>query len=586
MFRHLKNYRLVYSFLWQTYGQSWAVRWSFILRFAIRIGQLIVIPVAASMLISSLATGNFSEVWRFDWLYVGTVFAIGVIQPITRYIGMIGENPVYEKLNGEYFSKLISSDIDYFNNNMSGYLTTATRQFLDSGLELLRALRNKYLATILSIIFPLIVISYFDLVLGLAVLVMSSAQAIFILWGSKLVEPYRKASRQLYRINSGKISDIISNIVAVRASAQEKSYVKTVEQGAKDEAVVFTKRYTIQSKIIAGRETIVVLFFVIIIALIVTRAESGIISLTTAVLVLTYMTTIVTTISGLADDIDEHDDLVDKLVPALEILDRKNKIVDPKNPLTFEKVRGNIEFRNISFSYPEQENSAKVFDRFSLTIPRGQKVGVVGISGAGKSTLTKLLLRFDDVSEGSVRIDDHDIRRVRQTDLRRQIAYVPQEPLLFHASIRDNVIVSRPDATDDEIIEALRAAHAWEFTQKLPDKMDSVVGERGVKLSGGQKQRVAIARAFLQHSPIMVLDEATSALDSESEQIIKNSFGRILRGKTAIVVAHRLSTLSEMDRIIVIDQGELIEDGTHEQLLARDGVYAKLWRKQSRGLES
>jgi ATP-binding cassette subfamily B protein len=217
-------------------------------------------------------------------------------------------------------------------------------------------------------------------------------------------------------------------------------------------------------------------------------------------------------------------------------------------------------------------------------IPDGQKVGVVGISGAGKSTLTKLLLRFNDVDSGQVLINGVDIRDMLQTELRKHLAYVPQEPLLFHTSIKDNVALSNPNASDNEVNKALKAAHALEFVENLPDGLDSVVGERGVKLSGGQKQRVAIARAVLQHAPIMVLDEATSALDSESEQIIKKSFGEVLNGRTAIVVAHRLSTLSEMDRVIVLDKGKLVEDGTHDDLIAKHGLYAQLWHRQQNSL--
>jgi len=223
-----------------------------------------------------------------------------------------------------------------------------------------------------------------------------------------------------------------------------------------------------------------------------------------------------------------------------------------------------------------------VFSDFCLKIPHGQKVGVVGLSGAGKSTLTKLLLRFSDVDSGKIMIDGVDIRAVKQADLRKQIAYVPQEPLLFHASIRDNVLLTDPDSSDENVRKALKAAHAVTFVDQLSKGVESIVGERGVKLSGGQKQRIAIARAVLRHAPIMILDEATSALDSESEQIIKDSFSEILKGKTAIVIAHRLSTLSGMDRIIVIEHGKLIEDGTHEELVKRNGSYANLWKRQQR----
>jgi len=274
---------------------------------------------------------------------------------------------------------------------------------------------------------------------------------------------------------------------------------------------------------------------------------------------------------------------VDKIIPAFEILNRKNKITDPAQPLPFTKVRGDIRMEHMMFAY---DKGATVFTDFNLHIPAGQKVGIVGLSGAGKSTLTKLLLRFDDVTGGAIRIDGTNIVDIRQGDLRSNIAYVPQEPLLFHASIRENVLLSHPEATDKDIRRALKSAHALDFVSALPEQLDSIVGERGVKLSGGQKQRIAIARAVLRKTPIIILDEATSALDSESEQIIKDSFTDILKGRTAIVVAHRLSTLSEMDRIIVIEGGKLVEDGTHEQLVAAKGAYARLWNRQQRHLDT
>ena len=267
------------------------------------------------------------------------------------------------------------------------------------------------------------------------------------------------------------------------------------------------------------------------------------------------------------------------------MFNKENRVANPKTPKVFEKVKGIIKLRNVSFSYKEKESETLVFDKLSFDIPAGQKIGVVGLSGAGKSTLAKLLLRFDDIDSGSITVDDIDIRDVLQADLRRQIAYVPQEPLLFHSTIKENVLLSKPDATDKEVAAAIKSAHAAGFIEQLPDKLNSIVGERGVKLSGGQKQRIAIARAVLQNSPIIILDEATSALDSESEDIIKSSFKEILKGKTAVVVAHRLSTLSDMDRIIVIDKGEIVEDGTHQQLVARKGLYATLWKRQQTHLE-
>ena len=213
----------------------------------------------------------------------------------------------------------------------------------------------------------------------------------------------------------------------------------------------------------------------------------------------------------------------------------------------------------------------------------GEKVGLVGHSGGGKSTLTRLLLRQADIDAGTIAVGGQDIARVRQADLRSQIAYVPQDPLMFHRSLRDNIAFGRLDASDDEVRAAAAAANATEFVESLPQGFDTLVGERGVKLSGGQRQRVAIARAVLRAAPILVLDEATSSLDSESEELIQQALVEVMADRTAIVIAHRLSTVTAMDRLVVLADGEVVEDGTHEALLARGGTYAALWRKQSGG---
>ena len=249
------------------------------------------------------------------------------------------------------------------------------------------------------------------------------------------------------------------------------------------------------------------------------------------------------------------------------------------------RVRGEIRFDHVTFAYGRERGGVAEID---LTIRAGEKLGIVGASGAGKSSLVSLLLRLYDPEAGVISIDGHDLRSVTQESLRRQIGMVTQETAMFNRSARDNIAYGRPEASQDEIFAAARAAEADEFISGMADHQnrrgyDAYLGERGVKLSGGQRQRIALARAFLKDAPILVLDEATSALDSEVEASIQDALSRVMQGKTVLAIAHRLSTIAEMDRIIVLDRGRIVEIGSHDQLLAKDGLYARYWKRQSGG---
>ncbi|HTG90036.1 MAG TPA: ATP-binding cassette domain-containing protein, partial [Vicinamibacterales bacterium] len=256
-------------------------------------------------------------------------------------------------------------------------------------------------------------------------------------------------------------------------------------------------------------------------------------------------------------------------------------VVDAETAEVLSPADYGVELREVCFRYSPSQ--PLLFDRLSLPIPPGAKIGLVGRSGGGKTTLTRLLLRFSDIESGAILIGGQSIARVPQASLRNLIAYVPQDPSMFHRSIADNIRVGRPDATDADVRRAAGLAHAAEFIDALPAGYETLVGERGVKLSGGQRQRVAIARAILKDAPILVLDEATSALDSESEALIQDALWTLLAGRTAIVIAHRLSTVRRMDELIILDQGRIIERGSHDALLKSDGVYASLWAHQSGG---
>jgi ATP-binding cassette subfamily B protein len=268
----------------------------------------------------------------------------------------------------------------------------------------------------------------------------------------------------------------------------------------------------------------------------------------------------------------------------MQVLSQEHTVTDESNAKKLMVRNGEIALSNVSFSYEKKGTTKTLFDDLNLRIPSGQSVGLIGPSGGGKTTITKLLLRFMDIDGGSITIDGQDIASITQASLRDAITYVPQEPLLFHRSLKENIAYGKPTASMEEIIEAAKKAHAHEFIDDLPHKYDTLVGERGIKLSGGQRQRVALARAILKNAPIIVLDEATSALDSESEVLIQEALRKLMENRTTIVIAHRLSTIKHLDRILVLEKGKITEDGTHDELsTVKNGTYARLWAHQSGG---
>jgi ATP-binding cassette subfamily B protein len=283
---------------------------------------------------------------------------------------------------------------------------------------------------------------------------------------------------------------------------------------------------------------------------------------------------------GLSRSFLEFFEYLGNISDGVSVFVQSHEIVDQPDAPALQVTRGEIKFDDVSFTYKE---GLPVFENLSVTIAPKQQVGLVGFSGSGKSTFVNLMLRLFETQGGAIRIDGQNILEVTQDSLRENISMIPQDPQLFHRSLMENIRYGRLEASDDEVIEAAKKAHAHEFIMQTEQQYDSLVGERGVKLSGGQRQRISIARAILKDAPILILDEATSSLDSHTEKKIQLGLETLMQGRTVVVIAHRLSTISHMDRILVFDQGRIIEDGSHQQLLLKDGHYAHLWNMQAGG---
>ena len=308
--------------------------------------------------------------------------------------------------------------------------------------------------------------------------------------------------------------------------------------------------------------------------------QAGRISAGTIVLVQYYFTSVIFQTWNIGRAMSDSFKALSNAEEFVRILEAPLEVTDPFKPEVCSIQKGSIHLQSIGFKYREGKH---VFDDFSLTIPAGQRVGIVGFSGAGKSTLFKLLLRFLDVTNGSITIDGQDLRSITQDDLRKNISYVPQEPILFHRSLFENIAYGRAGATEAEVIDSAKRAHAHDFIVGLQKGYDTLVGERGIKLSGGERQRVALARVILKNAPILLLDEATSSLDSVSEKYIQQQLTEIMKDRTTLAIAHRISTIKQMDRIIVLADGKIVEDGSHAELLEKNGTYANLWTHQSQG---
>lgn len=536
------------------------------------------IDIIADESVGTVAVASLASILGFYTLVLLVRWIIGRIQILSLvYL----ESKVIVDLYDRAFSYLIRHSHNFFTSNFAGTLQRRVSRYAQSFDSIVETFVFDFFSTGVFFAGAIFVLWQRSPMLGIAI----GIWAIIFIYIQVLVAKYRhplriaraEAESQL----TGVLSDSISNQSTVSQFAASR-HEQTMLGGALGNWYQAAMRTHIADWWIWGIQGLfAVIIEVVLLFAAFTLWQQELLTVGDFVLIQIYVIGLIERISYIGNSIRRLFSAFADVQEMIDIFDTPYAIADKAGarPLAIEK--GEISLDQVSFSFSGEH---PVLSDFNLTIEAGEKVALVGPSGAGKSTVTKLLLRMYDVTDGSIRIDGQDIGQVTQESLRESISFVPQDPILFHRSLKDNIRYARPDATDEEVVDAAKKAHCHEFITGLKTGYDTHVGERGVKLSGGERQRVAIARAILKNAPILILDEATSALDSESEALIQDALRVLMEGKTVIVIAHRLSTIMTMDRIIVIEGGKIAAEGTHGELVThKGGLYQKLWSIQAGG---
>lgn len=513
-------------------------------------------------------------------IYIGFEALSWLGHRLEMYSGIQLSPRVMKDLTEQAYRHLIRHSYQYFSSNFVGALTRRVSRYGTAHEKLFDSVTLSLLPALLYLVGIIAVLGTRSLILSMA-LAVSTALFIYLQW--LLInwqQPLRHARAEEDSNMTAVLADSISNQNTVQlfaGSAYEESLVETAAERFKKALLrVWMSEWWIYGTL--G------LFGVVINATMLWLAlqywQAGVLVVGDFVLIQIYLFRLMESIWGIGREFRNIFTSIADAAEMVAILEMPHGVKDKRGAKHLRVDTAEVWFDDVSFKF---HDATPVLHQFNLTIAGGERVAFVGPSGAGKSTVTKLLLRLYDVDQGEIKIDKQDISKVTQDSLRDAIAFVPQEPILFHRTLMENIRYGWRDATDEEVIEAAKKAHCHEFISRLPEGYNTFVGERGIKLSGGERQRVAIARAILKDAPILVLDEATSSLDSESEALIQDALNVLMEGKTVIVIAHRLSTIMKMNRIVVMEQGSIVAQGTHLQLINERGLYQKLWSIQAGG---
>lgn len=585
--------RAVFGYYWQRAKKypGWVTGVVFSLPLAILLNSYLP-PLILANVLSRLSRHQYvaHDIWGsfgtqiLEYLFV--LFAgMAAWRLVDHFVWKL-EGYITKDIAEQVLDHMLKLSTDFHANNFTGSLVSQANKLISS--------YGRAADTSMFSVYPLISgIVIASVILApkapLYVLVLIISSALFIGFALRISKPVRHHGALTAAAESrqtGYLADAITNMVAIKSfsmGSYEKRRFKKATTTTSQSIFRLARAHQRQmnylgvlSRSMGGLALVMAIVSVMVFN----------INIATVFLIFSYTSSIVDQLFNFGNQaLRNYNRSIGDAFDMVQKLAMEPTVKDPSRPEKPRIGRGEVVFSAVEFDHESKENNRHkpLFSDFNLQISPGEKVGLVGHSGGGKTTLTKLILRFMDIESGEILIDGQNIAKITQDDLRGYITYVPQEPLLFHRTLAENISYGKLDASQEEIVKAARLAHAHEFIDDLPNGYETLVGERGIKLSGGQRQRVAIARAMLKDAPILVLDEATSALDSESEKLIQAALWKLMEGRTAIVIAHRLSTVQRMDRIVVLENGEVIEQGTHKDLLAAKGTYAKLWAHQSGG---
>ena len=550
-------------------------------------------------LVEWLATKDRETFWQEESKTLITMGAIVLIalpglvflQAAIVHQTLLGNYPMVIRWLAHRY--LLKQSLGFYQDEFAGRIATKVMQTSLAVRETVMKLLNVMVYVVVYFVSMLVIVAQADarLMVPLLVwLVIYIALQYYFVPRLKAVASKQADARSTM---SGRIVDSYSNIATVKLFSHTQREAEYAQEGMEGFLTTVYKQMRLATGLNTSIQTLnYILVFVVAALSIYLWQENAI-----GIGAITIAVSLALRLNGMAQwimwEVSALFENIGTVVDGMETLSKPLQVTDEKEAKPLIVKQGNIEFSNMNFSYAKADTEGNISQQriihdLNLNIKAGEKVGLVGRSGAGKSTLVNALMRFYDLESGEIKIDDQDISKVQQETLRANIAMVTQDTSLLHRSVRENILYGRPDASEDDLQQAINKAEAHEFIQGLADLegntgLNAQVGERGVKLSGGQRQRIAIARVLLKDAPILLLDEATSALDSEVEAAIQHSLYQLMEGKTVIAIAHRLSTIAAMDRLIVIDKGEIVEQGSHQELLDHQGIYAQLWAHQTGG---